>query len=180
MRTLILVIVLAVVVAFGSEALAQGLGVSGSLEMLPVPGKRVFLPTNPGTNIQKGYFWSYSAKFLCGTIPPTQGLGGPLLPGTYLTAINIRNYNFIEVPIRKTAVETKPENLDQGQLGPFKSVVLGPGQGIEVDCSDVISLLPVPPPHPDLTKEFVKGFVVIVSPLDLDIVGVYTAEPVAP
>jgi hypothetical protein len=175
MRKLILVITLAVMVAFGSEALAQGL----SLDVVPVTGKRVF-----DTN-QKQFVWSYSAKFLCGTISPlatAPQLGNPLVPGVYLTAINIRNYNFKSFVILKKAVETKSEFEQPGKIGSLFPVDLVAGGGLEVDCNDIIFLLcgplnPNAPPCVDLTTQFIKGFVAIESPLDLDVVGVYTAKP---
>ncbi len=176
MRKLILVITLAVMVAFGSEALAQGL----SLQVVPVAGKRVF------DSNQKKYVWSYSAKFLCGTISPlatAPQLGNPLLPGVYLTAINIRNYNFKSFTILKMAVETKSEFEQPGKIGTPFPVDLVAGSGLEVDCTDILFLLcgsPAPnaPPCVDLSTQFIKGFVGIESPLDLDVVGVYTAKPI--
>lgn len=171
MRRHLGIIIALVVVAFGNEASAQ----SVSLGLLNVPGKRVFDPSLPGPG---SYKWSYSAKFLCGTIslPTIGGLPDPLLAGTYLTAINIRNYNFKAVPITKRVVLTKPESQAPGLIGSATSLDLTALQGLEVDCKDIVTLLGGATP-PDLTTVFIKGFVMIESVLDLDVVGVYTVKP---
>lgn len=168
MKRFLGIIIALVVVAFGNLASAQP-----SLGLLQVPAKRVFDPGVPG------YVWSYSAKFLCGTISPPAGGGlpAPLLAGTYLTAINIRNYNFKAFAITKRVVLTLPETEAPGLVGPAISLDLTALHGLEVDCKDIVTLLGPNTQHPDLATEFIKGFVMIESPLDLDVVGVYTVKP---
>ncbi len=121
------------------------------------------------------------------------------MPGTYLTAVNIHNPNARAVQFRKKAVVTLPErNKDRGPVSRAVVEVLGPDQGLEVDCQDVLGLLfprtgPTAPPN--LQTAFLKGFVVIEqeiktfregnqapSPLDvpIDVVGVYTLKNVEP
>jgi hypothetical protein len=181
MRKLILFIALAVMVAFGSEALAQG----PSLEVLTVQPKRIFIPSATSPGVGKGtYVWSYNAKFLCGTISPiatASEIADPLVPGVYLTAVNIRNlYHDRPVVIKKMAVETKSEFEPRGKIGTPVSVELPPMGGLEVDCNDIITILgPLDPNVPpiDLTKQFIKGFVVIENPIEIEVVGVYTAKP---
>lgn len=146
----------------------------------------------------------FSAKFLCGTIPPAAGdpqfpSGSDLLvPGTYLTAVNLHNPNARAVQFRKKAVVTLPErNKDRGPVSRAVVEVLGSDQGLEVDCQDVVGLLfpPTGPAAPNLRTAFLKGFVVIEqeirtfregneapAPFDvpMDVVAVYTLKNVEP
>jgi len=178
MRTVILIIAMAVVVAFGSEVLAQGTGVSLAVQTVTPNSRTILNLAGP---------WVYSAKFLCGTIFPSavsSELGDPLVPGTYLTAINIHNASGSEVRFQKKAVETRSQREPRGQVGKPVIEDLLPDQGLEVDCQDIINLFfPTPPTAGtqsfDLAKDFIKGFVVITAPgklQPLDVVGVYTLK----
>jgi hypothetical protein len=120
----------------------------------------------------------YSVKFVCGLQQPIPGLTPPLeppvKPGNYATAINIHNFhNNQQVPIAKKAVIANPENQPPGPIGQFQKFVLGPDQALEIDCPDIVRLLHLPglqlPP-------FIKGFVEVISPLQLSVTGVYTAQ----
>jgi len=147
----------------------------------------------------------FSTKFLCGTIRPEAGdpqfPGGNdlLVPGTYLTAVNIHNPNARPVQFRKKVVVTLPErNKDRGPVSRAVVEGLGSNQGLEVDCQDVLGLLFTPTGQaapPNLRTAFLKGFVVIEqeirtlregneapSPFDvpMDVVGVYTLKNVEP
>ena len=48
-------------------------------------------------------------------------------------------------------------------------------EAMEIDCPDIIRHLQLPAPAPPLPP-FVKGFVVIQTDYELDVVGVYTAS----
>jgi hypothetical protein len=183
MRTLILFIAVAVVAAFGSEALAQGVGASLDVQAIS-PQSLVGVPS---TEV-------FSAKFLCGTITPVLSasgavispqLGNPLVPGTYLTAINIHNPNFTPITLRKKAVVTTPERQQKpGEIGALVTEVLNPDAGMEVDCVDILQLLKLVSTSQDpwvyLNQNFIKGFVVIqtTGSTPLDVVGVYTLKNV--
>lgn len=133
-------------------------------------------------------FCIYSVKFTCGVVhpvdtsPPSEP---PLKPGNYATAINIHNFHQYTVRIQKTAVIANPEDQQRGQTSPPQPVDLGPGQAIEIDCSDTVSLFPPPlptaPPPPPNT--FIKGFVDLRGPEaglpSLSVTAVYTAQPTA-
>ena len=69
----------------------------------PVAAQTIVFPT------PSRYYWSYAVKFVCGMQPPLQtatgqpGLGEPVVkPGNYATEINIHNFMYREVPLRKT------------------------------------------------------------------------------
>ena len=55
-----------------------------------------------------------------------------------------------------------------GPISQFFPVALKGDQAVEIDCTDIARRAPV-------RTRFLKGFVVIQSPTELDVVGVYTA-----
>ena len=87
-RPFIVAMTLAMLVALGGEASAQGVGVGASVDVEQIPARTLHFH-QPKT--------VFSAKFLCGTIRPDPAnlqapFGGVLAPGTYMTTIN---FNFI-------------------------------------------------------------------------------------
>ena len=121
----------------------------------------------------------YSVKYLCGLQPP-QPLPfpqePPVKPANYATAVNIHNFhNQQSVTIAKKAVIANPENQPPGPIGQFRKVILEPDQALEIDCPDIVSLLPA-----GLNLPFIKGFVEIISPVQLSVTGVYTAQACEP
>lgn len=131
---------------------------------------------NQHLNHQNGELkkFSYAAKFVCGDMkldgtlrPPKET---PVKPGNYATAINVHNPHNLDVPILKKAVLALVEP-NQGVPGQIRDFRLRPDGAFEIDCPDIINLLGGQANLPN----FIKGFVVIYSPLELDVVGVYTA-----
>lgn len=135
----------------------------------------------------------YSVKFLCGVQPVSANLHPPseppVKPGNYATAVNIHNFHHQPITFNKSAVIAKPEGDPRGQVSPSRPVTLQPGQAIEIDCSDIVSLLkpipppPIPPPPPLPT--FIKGFVELtvagpanLPPPILSVTAVYTAQAI--
>ena len=127
----------------------------------------------------------YAAKFICGTIPelpPTRE--GPVEPGSYATAINVHNPNPREpVVFTKKAVllfnvnEVEKEENYETPKAPwersYRREQLGPDYGMEIDGRDIRELLTGQAPAAPV---FIKGWVVIESPLPLDVVAVYTVR----
>jgi len=120
---------------------------------------------------QVNFKFEYAAKFVCGlatmaagTIPGTL----PVAPGQYYTAINVHNPSTTEVnQIQKRFVIALPgENV--GRKSGFTQEVLRADDAMEIDCPDIARRLDVG------IGRFVKGFVVIRSTAELDIVAVYT------
>ena len=130
--------------------------------------------------------FNYAAKFMCGefnklgdpSLPATPE--GPVKAGNYQTTINVHNPNSMQVVLQKKAVlifageqpidRTTFEDPHQpGQL--FRAVLL-PDFGLEIECQDIRKLLlgPGAPPAP----VFIEGWVVVLSPLPLDIDAIYT------
>lgn len=170
----------AVVAIIGGSAIAQ------------VPGV-------PGTPV--GRTFSYGAKFVCGLVPaggvpldPQHVAPGfptelPLKPANYATDINVHNPQTRATVLWKKAVLTGwvspvpdaqgggvqtsgPEQPFEG--GQYLTVQLAPDGAFGIDCTDIIKVLRPPGGQP--TASFITGFVVINSPVQLDVTAVYTSE----
>ena len=111
----------------------------------------------------------YSVKFVCGSSGSScSGDCGPVAPGTYFTAINILNPTDREVRFRKRVVVALPGER-AGNVTEFTFNSLRSYQALEIDCADIYR-------HAGLPGGcFLKGFVVIESVKELDIVAVYSA-----
>ena len=180
MRIVLFIVILMVFFTLRSEAGPSpgglGVGVGASLQVVPISHKTI--------SFRGGV---YLAKFLCGTIlhdPNNLQLpsGGDLLvPGTYLTAINIYNPNTFQVRFAKKAIITNPQGQRRGQVSTQVIETLGSMQGLEVDCCNIGQLLNpgiVCTPTDDLA--FFKGFVdIAINPfVPLEVEGVYTLKNV--
>jgi CARDB len=104
----------------------------------------------------------YAAKFVCG-----KPGGDELAPGVYFTAINVHNPTERAVPLRKK-IALAGGREQPGPVSQFFDAKLGPDEVLEIDCPDIRE-------HARVGEEFLKGFVVIESEVELDIVAVYTA-----
>ena len=117
----------------------------------------------------------YSVKFLCGQqtkLPGPPPLEPPVKPGNYATAVNLHNFQPREVIIQKKAVIALPQGQPPGPISNFARDLLLPNQALEVDCSNIVALFP-----PTIVlPAFIKGFVEIISPVELSVVAVYTAQ----
>lgn len=136
------------------------------------------------------YRWNFSAKFVCGHQPPLSDLPGgnfrgePVVkPANYATDINIHNYNYKEVQIRKKVlllVETTANGqkvLREPEVATpraFASIVLGPDFATMDDCNALWAML-YPGTVPPTPMPLLVGYLVILSPIDLDVDVVYTA-----
>ena len=108
----------------------------------------------------------YAVKAICGT--PTDRPGA-LAEGAYFTAVNIHNPGPEPVRFRQKVATTAP-NQAPGGISQFWDSALRPDQALEIDCNDIFRRAPT-------RTRFIKGFLVIQSPSDLDVVAVYTAAP---
>jgi len=110
--------------------------------------------------------FQYAVKFVCG-----KSAGKVVAPGTYFTAINVHNPTNKDIRLRKKFVVALPGE-EAGPVSNFFEAKLGPDRAFEIDCPDIFKhLAPAGAPAPD----FLKGFVVIESDVELDVVVVYTA-----
>ncbi len=106
----------------------------------------------------------YAVKFICG-----RSSGLIVAPGIYYTAINVHNPSK-DLAFRKRLSLPGAEAETPGEVGKTFGAKLGTDQSLEIDCPDILKLAPTQP-----KDGFLKGFVVIESEFELDVVAVYTA-----
>lgn len=109
--------------------------------------------------------FQYAAKFVCGKTD-----GEELAPGVYFTAINVHNPTERDITFRKKVALAGQEPEKPGPVSKFFSAELGADATLEIDCPDIRV-------HARGSEElpFLKGFVVLESDVELDVVAVYTA-----
>jgi hypothetical protein len=120
----------------------------------------------------------YAAKFACGTAVSTRTVPvPPVAPGSYFTAVNVHNPNKDEVKFEKKVALALPDEK-AGRISRVVGAALKPDEAFEIDCPEILKLLDIGP----FEKAFAKGFVVIMTPRELDVVGVYTtaSKPAGP
>ena len=106
--------------------------------------------------------FQYAAKFVLG-----ESDGQMLAPGSYFTAINVHNPGVEPVRFRKKVAVALP-GQKPGRVSKFVTASLKPDQAFDIDPRDIRKI--AGPAEP-----FFTGFVVIESPMELDVVAVYTA-----
>jgi hypothetical protein len=114
----------------------------------------------------------YAAKYVCGVASGQSG-AGIVAPGAYFTSINVHNPNAKDVEFVKIFDIALPSEKEGGRITGAVKAVLKPQEAFEIECADIIQHLDANP------KLFVKGFVTLVSPAELDVVAVYTAAATA-
>jgi hypothetical protein len=116
--------------------------------------------------------FEYAVKFICGSATPGKGQPDPgvVAHGVYYTAINVHNPGKAIEFTKKIAIALPSERA--GPISKFFGVALKNDEALEIDCPDIVK-------HLGFQGPFVKGFVVIHSPTELDVVAVYTAAPSA-
>jgi hypothetical protein len=106
--------------------------------------------------------YQYVTKFVCG-----RSEGKIVAPGTYHTAINVHNPGAEPIDVRKRFSVALPSEK-AGPVSELFRARLGPSESFEVDCPDILQ-------HLRSREPFVKGFAILESRTELDIVAVYTA-----
>jgi Concanavalin A-like lectin/glucanases superfamily len=110
----------------------------------------------------------YAAKLVCG-----KSDGEVVAPGVYFTAVNVHNPMYTTVGFGVKIAVALP-GLKPGPVSRFYKAELGPDQALEIDCPDIFNPEIFRFDEP-LQTDFLKGFVVIESKVELDVVAVYTA-----
>jgi hypothetical protein len=105
--------------------------------------------------------FQYAVKVVLG-----RSSGDVVAPGEYWTAVNVHNPWYKTVYFRKKVAIALPGE-QAGRVSPFFEAKLGPDEAFEIDRKDIFQHVG--------SDEFLKGFVVIESPAELDVVAVYTA-----
>ncbi len=110
----------------------------------------------------------YAVKFICG-----KSDGRVLGQGDYFTAINVHNPNESSlaepVELRKKFAIALPGEKAGGHTEFLEGATLGPDDAVEIDCEDIVRQT-----QGLCGADFCKGFAVIESQGELDIVVVYT------
>jgi hypothetical protein len=113
--------------------------------------------------------FQYATKVVCG-----KSDGKVLAPGVYFTAINVHNPTYTTIGLRVKIAVALP-GLQPGPVSEFHEAKLGPDEALEIDCPDIF--------NPEIfrfreptQRGFLKGFAVIESDVELDVVAVYTAQ----
>ncbi|MEW6737871.1 MAG: hypothetical protein AB1489_41720, partial [Acidobacteriota bacterium] len=102
----------------------------------------------------------YAVKFVYG-----KSYGKELAPGTYFTEITIHNPSDHTVSLKKkTALALLGERA--GPVSQFTDIVLGPDEVVTLNQVDINAA--------NITDEIVRGFIIIESDTELDIVALYT------
>lgn len=119
--------------------------------------------------------YQYSAKVACSLLLPHQD--GTLARGTYRTTVNIHNPTNKQIKIAAKVALATQFGSDPGPFGvtPFKEAVIQPDGAVGVNCFDIAGYFcPIDGVCVDFA--FLEGFLVVKSPVPLDVVGVYTAR----
>lgn len=116
-----------------------------------------------------GVKYQYAAKFICGKQDNAAGINAPVVPGLYMTAINIHNPQNANVTLTKKVVLALSEDMTARPPSQRVLYRIMPDYAFEIDCQDIMKIGGL------TSMPFIKGFVVIESPKQLDVVGVYTS-----
>ncbi|MDJ0730320.1 MAG: CARDB domain-containing protein [Crocosphaera sp.] len=130
----------------------------------------------PARAATSGLQFQYAVKTTCSlltTFPDAQ-----LAEGTYRTLINIHNPTTEKVTITyKVAVAQRPgDSTNEGSISGFKKVTIEPDQTIAVDCGTIAGFFCPTPGGICIDFGFIDGFLVVYSPVKLDVVSIYTAR----
>jgi len=119
--------------------------------------------------------YQYSVKVLCSLLLPHQD--GSLARGTYRTVVNIHNPTDKEITIVEKVALADQLGTEPGPFSvtPFRKTRLAPDGAVQVSCGNIAGFFcPINGVCVDFA--FLDGFFVIKSPVELDVVGVYTAR----
>lgn len=157
-----------------------GVGTGVTLDIETIKGKR-----RPNR-----FPMHYSTKFLCGTIPPDATAppnpplqfpaAGSLLfsPGSYFTDLEVLNNHRRFVQAEITAVATSPDE-GEARLNPVPTAInLSGFSAREFGCIEILLAAGLSGADINLEEEFVKGWVVIRTRPELEVMAVYTLKNV--
>lgn len=121
------------------------------------------LSTWAGPSEAQASRFQYAVKFVCG------GSDGRVAAlGYYFTAINVHNPRYESVLFRYKVAVAKP-GFESGPVTTFGRTGLRADAAFEIDCPDLWRLTGTKP------GLLLKGFLVIETDVELDVVAVYTA-----
>jgi hypothetical protein len=152
------------------SALVGLCSVLGAVEIIPASQAEA---VKPSKTIKTEY--QYAAKVACSLLLPHQD--GTLARGTYRTTVNIHNPTDKKITVAAKVALASQFGSDPGPFGvtPFKEAVIQADGAVGVNCFDIAGYFcPIDGVCVDFA--FLEGFLVVKSPVPLDVVGVYTAR----
>jgi|SRR5579862_3899955 len=117
--------------------------------------------------------FQYAVKTICGEAN-IETPNTPVAPGQYWTAINIHNPDKCKDAHLRVKIAIALESLPNPVSQYFGPISLGPDGAFEIDCP-LIRLIVQILYSPQSPPQFIKGYFVIESDIELDVVAVYTA-----
>jgi hypothetical protein len=147
---------------------------SAALRLLPAVFGCIALVSVASEACSQTPTFQYAAKYLCGSVsarPGTPG-NGIVAPGAYFTTINFHNPGNERIEFQKKFVIALPSENPEGKISQLYPANLLPDGAFEIECADILK-------HLGVQQTFVKGFVVVLSRTELDVVAVYTAAATA-
>jgi hypothetical protein len=120
--------------------------------------------------------FQYAAKLICSALLPHQD--GDLARGIYRTAINIHNPTEEKITFAFKVAVAGGVNDPPSDFGvtAFRPVTLLPDGAVEITCFDALGFFCPTPQGLCIDFAFLNGFAVLKTPVELDVVGVYTAR----
>ena len=109
--------------------------------------------------------FQYAVKVVAG-----KSDGRVTAPGQYWTAVNVHNPFYQPVKFRKKLAIGLP-NCEAGPISEFRPAKLDADEALEIDREDIFRFAK----NAGFNEPFIKGFIVIQSRMELDVVAVYTA-----
>jgi hypothetical protein len=157
-----------------------------STPTLPTPAPTLPAPpfSLPVDSTRHCEVFQYAVKAVCGPLNATTTQSQVLTPGTYYTAVNIHNPSTCKhvtfrwkLAIAKPLPPVSPPSDLAGQevgglISYFQRLTLRPDEAVEIDTQNILAFAK----SLGMPQAFVKGFVVIETPCELDVVAVYTAS----
>lgn len=139
-----------------------------TFEAAVLPYPKPSLPS-PGEPEKPCRAFQYAVKVVAGVVP-IDNPNREVAPGRYFTACNVHNPSACTTVTFRWRVSVAGRiGAPMGFISPQQSITLRPGQSVEIDTPDILRAI---------NANFGKGFVVIESACELDIVAVYTAAAV--
>jgi hypothetical protein len=156
-----------------SKAAKKRASTPSSSPAVPPPPPPPPVPEKVEESLRPCIEFQYAVKLVQGAAPNLTN-ASVIAPGTYFTAINVHNPSTCKlVKFRwKVAVADKG-GKHVSEISSFRNASLRPDEALEIDAVDIARTAGVP------VNLFIKGFVVIESPCELDVVAVYTVLPAA-
>ncbi|MBI4527611.1 MAG: hypothetical protein HY695_27765 [Deltaproteobacteria bacterium] len=139
----------------------------------------------PCEQFRQGGDSSGEVIWICpGSTVPAGANGAQVVSGLYATAINVSNPGGPRRGETGTAVFAKKFAIalpwqNSGPVSRFERAILEADHAFEIDCEEIAAKFSRPSSDsstPTPFPVFLKGFLLIVSPVELDITAVYTAR----